>query len=255
MNMSKQRGTKIVRDYGEFSKYLYGTFQGLTFNIINEDTCLVQLDENDEMSNHESSNIYIASFITAYARIQLTTEALLPLNNRVLYHDTDSVIYVAEGDDMVMPEQLRGERLGQWENECGEVEVNGVKMIDFFTEFVCLAPKTYGLISYSGKNNVVKCKGFSMHHTNAELLTFESMKKQAEAMALETSIDDESEIVLHKDESMMVRKLMNIYVHKNKGKVIHRSYDKRAILIPEYGMDGTLKQIDTLPFGHYHLKL
>lgn len=72
----------------------------------------------------------IGSFITMYGRTMLL-EQMERLGKRVLYHDTDSIVYERREGDYNIP---LGKCLGDWEDELG-----GKPMI----EFVALAPKTY----------------------------------------------------------------------------------------------------------------
>ena len=59
------------------------------------------------------TNVVIAAFTTAYARLKLYG-VLDQLQERVLYYDTDSVIFVSKPDE---PEPPLGPYLGQLTNE------------------------------------------------------------------------------------------------------------------------------------------
>lgn len=72
----------------------------------------------------------IGSFITMYGRTMLL-EQMTKLGKRVLYHDTDSIVYERDENEYNIP---LGKCLGDWEDELG-----GKPII----EFVALAPKTY----------------------------------------------------------------------------------------------------------------
>ena len=66
--------------------------------IINEHLILVQWEPTmDFFHAHPSSNVVIAAWVTAQARLKLYAY-LQPLDRRVLYFDTDSVIYVHDPD-------------------------------------------------------------------------------------------------------------------------------------------------------------
>ena len=45
------------------------------------------------IESHDCSNVIITAFVTAQVRLKLYS-VLLPLDKRVLYFDTDSVIYI-----------------------------------------------------------------------------------------------------------------------------------------------------------------
>lgn len=110
-------------------------------------------------------NTAIASFVTACARLRLWS-TMNKLQERVVYHDTDSIIYErSSADDMMIEE---GAFLGDWESETGD------RMIH---QFVSLAPKTYAY-RYKTEAGVikecVKSKGFSMNGLTQAELTFDS---------------------------------------------------------------------------------
>lgn len=48
------------------------------------------------MEQDSSTNIFIASFTTAWARLKLYSE-MDKLGRAVLYHDTDSIVYASDG--------------------------------------------------------------------------------------------------------------------------------------------------------------
>jgi hypothetical protein len=110
-------------------------------------------------------NTAIASFVTANARIRLWL-VLHKLDDRVLYHDTDSIIY--ERNSNTDPMITEGSYLGDWESETGD------RMIH---EFVALAPKTYAYRYCKEDGTVVECvksKGFSLNAETQSKLTFDS---------------------------------------------------------------------------------
>ena len=56
---------------------------------------------------------------------------------------------------------------------------NCTKMLmNWFVEFVSGGPKTCGLKSRSGRKDIVKAKGFSLHYANQQTLNFNSFKEQ-----------------------------------------------------------------------------
>jgi len=108
-----------------------------------------------------STSIAIAASTTANAGIRLYTE-LKKLNKRVLYHDTDSIIYE------YIPEEYNiqlGEYLGDW-----TCETDG-KPID---EFVSPGAKSY---SYKVNKKVkdTKMKGITLNYNNGLRIHFDSM--------------------------------------------------------------------------------
>ena len=81
-------------------------------------------------ANRKKTNVAIGSFVTMWGRRMLWQE-MERLGKRVLYHDTDSIIY--EYDESKYNTPL-GKCLGDWSDE-----LKGRPMV----EFVALAPKTY----------------------------------------------------------------------------------------------------------------
>lgn len=115
---------------------------------------------------NSNGNVVVASFVPAYARMKLY-EKLDVLQERVLYHDTDSIIYTSqEGEEEVEI----GDCLGQWTDECGDSNTNWI------TEYVSLGPKTYAYKTHQGEMTV-KCKGISLTPHARSLVHMESMKE------------------------------------------------------------------------------
>lgn len=112
-------------------------------------------------------NVAIAAFVTANARLRLW-EVMDKLGDRVLYHDTDSVIYerCSQNDTMIQ----EGCFLGDWESETGD------RMI---YQFVGLAPKTYAYRYINSSGEMVECvksKGFTINAETKSILTFDTYK-------------------------------------------------------------------------------
>jgi hypothetical protein len=115
-NPSKQKSTRLVTDTDDFFKYMCGTYEQVTLNIMNEDVCLATVSSGNDMTEHSRSNVYISAFITAYARLKLYNEALEPLGKNVLYFDTDSVIYVSPTGEHLVDIDTTG-AMGLWTSE------------------------------------------------------------------------------------------------------------------------------------------
>lgn len=70
--------------------------------------------EKDYVAQDASTNIFIACFTTAWARIKLYSQMDI-LGDAVLYHDTDSIIYASDGkNDLPL-----GNFLGEFTDELG----------------------------------------------------------------------------------------------------------------------------------------
>ena len=145
--------TKTIESETDFYQYLFGKWEHGTMNIINQDVAVATLEDNNEFTEHSTSNVYISAFITAHARMNLYKESIKPLGHRVIYFDKDSCIYVSETGDHLIPLDTTG-ALGLCTSEARTAD-------DYFTEFVSCGPKSYALKSVNGDQDICKCKGFS----------------------------------------------------------------------------------------------
>lgn len=103
-----------------------------------------------------------AAFITAYGRLILMDMAE-KLQERVLYHDTDSIIFEYHPDKFNIPE---GRYLGDW-----ECETAGSPIV----KFVSIGPKCYAYVTADGQV-CCKVKGVTMNVHNDTKVNFEEMK-------------------------------------------------------------------------------
>ena len=95
-------------------------------------------------------------------------EQLEKLGDRVLYHDTDSIIYRYDPD---LPFNVKtGTVLGQWDEEDFGPKTGGIR------EFVATGPKSYGLKADNGVS-YIKVKGLSLKNSHKGLLNFDVMKR------------------------------------------------------------------------------
>lgn len=119
-----------------------------------------------EKRRRANTNIALASMITSHARCRLWTE-LNKLGNRVLYHDTDSIIYENDPAGYNIPE---GRYLGEWESE----EDHPI------TKFASTGPKCYSYMTQDAEGVIqstcTKVKGITQNSNNTALINFESMK-------------------------------------------------------------------------------
>lgn len=253
-NIGKQHQTKIIREYKDAWRLMNGKYTRCEVNIINQGVMIASFNPYDEYTEHEKSNVYTAATVTAAARLTLY-KVLEKLQEKVLYFDTDSCIYVSPtGESLVPVVSSDSAELGDWTNE--------LKDGDNFVMFASAGPKTYAAKSASGKNDICKAKGFTLSFKNHKILNFESLKLQIlhkafggefkdpeKGEGVEESKNDDriTKLVMHENETMMVRnKNFSINVIQNPGKQLNMVYDKRVIVRPECSMD-SVKCIDTLP--------
>lgn len=110
-------------------------------------------------------NSTIAAFVTCYARLKLYSE-LEKLGDRVLYFDTDSMIFV-EKDGLYSPKL--GDYLGELTDEISSKDGNFIK------EFVSAGPKNYAYTLDTGKQKCV-VKGFKLNFSTSQLINYNSIK-------------------------------------------------------------------------------
>ena len=124
---------------------------------------LVVTKNEEEYQRGFKQNVFIAAFTTSHARLKLY-EALEQLDDRVLYYDTDSVIYKTQAGQAKLP---LGDYLGQFTDE-----TDG----DPIVEFCSGGAKNYGYLTRGGK---VECKvrGFSLNYETKQLLNYYTMKE------------------------------------------------------------------------------
>jgi hypothetical protein len=156
------------------------------------------------------------------------------LGNRVLYHDTDSIIYLSREGDY---EPELGDFLGEFTDELGCKDI-GCKTPDctkrhYIVEFLSAGPKNY---TYKTDVGTTKCKvrGFTLNKTNSAIINFDSMKDIVTAPKgsnANRTVIDRSKITRHKTKS--------IIYNRPQSKKYQMVYDKR-VLLPNY---------ETRPYG------
>ena len=109
-------------------------------------------------------NIFIACFTTCWARLKLY-EQFSKLKERVLYFDTDSVIFKTSPGQK-KPEL--GEYLGDFKNELNEG--------DTIVEFASGGPKNYGYQTRKGKQEC-KVRGISLNSEGSKQLNFPILRE------------------------------------------------------------------------------
>ncbi|KAJ8909914.1 hypothetical protein NQ315_014921 [Exocentrus adspersus] len=167
-----QPKTKIIRSPEEFFGML--TNPSIYVNAvlpINEDTLVVNWEHKEETYDPLATvNVVLAAYVTTQARLKLYSY-LEKLGDRVLYYDTDSVIYTCrEGDEYDVP---TGEFLGDMTDELGAGS--------YITEFVSGGPKNYAYKYFDAKDNeekvVCKVKGIALNYAASQLVNFDTIKK------------------------------------------------------------------------------
>ena len=131
-------------------------------NVFSEDVLEIStVKKEGACTPNVKGNIFIALFTTALARLKLY-EALDRIKERVLYYDTDSVIYKSQEGEERLP---LGKFLGHFTDETGG---------DAIDVFGSAGPKSYSYKTNGGKSEC-KSKGLKDTHAVREVLNCDSM--------------------------------------------------------------------------------
>jgi hypothetical protein len=197
------------------------TKEVVNFHIVAPDT--IQLDwhyKKDFIPEDNKTNIYLATFTTCWARLKLY-DVLQSLEQRVLYYDTDSVIYVSRPDQYDPP---LGDYLGDLTSE--------IEGSDYIEEFVSGGPKNYAYRTNSGKE-VCKVRGFTLNFRNSQIVNLESMKE------IVTTTEATSRTILNPHKICRDKRKRKLY-NRAEEKIYQMVYTKRA----------RLDDFNTLPYGY-----
>jgi hypothetical protein len=178
-----------------------------------------------------STNVCLASFVTAYGRLELY-ETLDKLGFRVLYFDTDSIIYIHVNDMFNID---IGTYLGEFTSE----------VPTYISIYVSLGPKNYGFETDEGSQHIT-IKGISLNYLTSLKIDFEQMREiiqndQAKNIMVE-------QLVFKREKGQW-----SVSTHKFEKKY-RLVYDKRRTFLncPEKAKDFNFNYFDeysTLPFG------
>ena len=173
-NMKK---TVFVKDIKTLMQILTDPSKQLVdYHIMNDDVIQVEYKNTEDFECQSfNTNVTIAAFCTSWARLKLWS-VMQKLGKRVLYHDTDSIIFSVKEGEYVSP---LGEYLGQLTDEltckelgCKREECSG----HWIEEFVSCGPKNYSFRVNTGEM-ICKVRGFSLNYKASLILNFQSMKE------------------------------------------------------------------------------
>jgi hypothetical protein len=178
----------------------------------------------DMSEPHAAANVVAASFVTAYARLELYS-VLERLGERVLYFDTDSCMYIYDPDKYNIP--ITDSRLGKWTDEVPNGRI---------VKYVALGPKNYGYeyIVNGERHTVCKVKGITLDYNTTQKVNFNSMLQAVQNReSFSELIEYPYRIKRHRD-----RKVTS----ELQTKTFRSVYTKRVIV----------DQYKTVPYGYLH---
>ena len=238
---------------------LYKLVRDPSVNILDwhifSDECMVIVHDNATgFKKHQwSVNPMIAAFTTCYARLQLygvisriENTACIErrrsldsvLKHRVLYFDTDSVIFsYKKGSSEFCP--IINSNLGGMTDElsCNEVGCSKANVCSghYIKEMTNLGPKNYGY-KLNTSEVFVKARGFTLDHRASLILTFEVMKQKLMAWINNEKSDD---VIIQKD---------SILRDKWKVLVFNKLVSKRYSMV--FNKRKALKNLTSVPWGY-----
>jgi hypothetical protein len=121
------------------------------------------LEKEEFLEDCPFGNVVLACFTTAHARLHLY-ETLQPLGERVLYFDTDSIIYQHD-ETQFNPTIVNS--LGGWTDELGG---------DHITKYMSGGPKNYAYETQSGKSSC-KVKGLTLNYRASQIVSSTTLEK------------------------------------------------------------------------------
>ena len=206
----------MVHEPSRFFALLYSAeFEVCDARMVNENMVEVQYRNTEEFTEQNNKvNVVIAAFTTAYARLKLY-DLLDVLQERVLYYDTDSVIYVHKPDK---PGDLTD-------------ELNG----DYITSFVSGGPKNYAYRTKNGKTDT-KIRGITLDYTATGKLNHDVVRA---LVHLHVNCETEAKVTINMPFKITRDKKEKNIVTKKMKKDYRVVYDKRVIT----------ENYETLPYG------
>ena len=182
------------------------------------DMMLINFQQKEEfLEDCPFGNVVLACFTTAHARLHLY-ETLQPLGERVLYFDTDSIIYQHD-ETQFNPTIVNS--LGGWTDELGG---------DCIVKYMSGGPKNYAYETRGGKS-MCKVKGLTLNYRASQIVSPATLEKML------------------KGEEEEVRVRYPHFIQRT------RQHDVRTIpLVKKYRMvydkRHRIRHYDTLPYGY-----
>lgn len=220
MNTNRTK-IKIIRTHKEWLEMITDNrYNIISFQEYSPNLKQVFYNENSILQEGcNTTNVVLAAFVTCYARLKLLNE-LLKLGDRVLYYDTDSIVFILSKENEYEPPL--GDYLGKLTDE-----LDG----EYIEEFVSLGPKNYAMMLSNKKTKCV-IKGLSLNYIASTKVNFEEMKK----------------IVLKDIYKKLHIPQFTILRDKKKWELISKSIEKEYGCV--YDKRILLDDFRTIPFGY-----
>ena len=173
--------TKYVTEVSEFYEILLDNkLHNLNFQFISDEMLKMTYNFKDQfVDNSKNTNVYIACFTTSHARLMLYNK-LDYLKEKVLYFDTDSIIYADDGTKNIET----GDMLGDMTDEISGKRINS---------FISTGPKSYSF-KYGENEEKLAIKDFTLNYENSSILNHNSISKIVRKQIRELTIVNENKI-------------------------------------------------------------
>ena len=193
--------------------------------MVNDETIEVQYKEKEGfIEQNDKTNIVIAAFTTAYARLKLY-ELLDQLQERVLYYDTDSVIYIHQPGK---PNPPLGDYLGDLTDELDSG--------DYITTFISDGPKNYAYITNNGKTET-KIRGITLNYNATKTINMDVMRHLVD-----------SHVNGHTEEKVTVENPYKITRDKKERNIVTKKMKKDYRIV--YNKRVVKENYGTVPYGY-----
>ena len=206
------------------------------FHILTPNIMLIEYANAKEFQNVDpKTNVVISAFCSTYARLALW-KVMHALGDRVLYHDTDSVIFTTTSSPFEWEPPV-GECLGDLSDEltCKKLGCPGCETGHWIVEFVACGPKNYAYRLNTGQV-ISKVRGFSLTFKASQVINFHSMRWALHAWKHR---DQEAPKLATISRQFLRDKMAARVYTKQMSKQYNVVYDKRFVL----------DDFSTLPFG------
>ena len=211
---------KVLIQYLESDEYEVSNAR-----MVNDETVEVHYKKKDEFAEQNNNvNIVIAAFTTAYARLKLY-DLLDLLQERVLYYDTDSVIYVHEPGK---PDPPLGDYLGDLTDE--------LDAGDYITTFISGGPKNYAYTTNNGKTET-KIRGITLNYAATKKINLDVMCHLVD-----------SHVNCHTEEKVTVDIQFKITPDKKEKNIVTKKMKKDYRIV--YNKRVITENYATLPYGY-----
>ena len=211
---------KVLFDYLDSDQYEVSDAR-----MVNDETVEVHYKKKDGfVEQNDKVNIVIAAFRTTCARLKLY-DLLDLLQERILYYDTDSVIYVHEPGK---PDQPLGDYLGDLTNELDPG--------DYITTFISGGPKNYAYITNNGKSET-KIRGITLNYAATKKINLDVMCHLVD-----------SHVNCHTEEKVTVDMPFKITRDKKEKNIVTKRMKKDYRIV--YNKRVITENYGTLPYGY-----